>query len=323
MKYIGIDIGGTNIVAGLIEKKDNDYFVIKKESCETRAKDGVENIEKRIKNLYDKVLRKTNTHSNDINWVGIGVAGSVNVEKGIVGYSSNLFVKNWKLKENMENILKKRVVVLNDADAYAYGEFVAGSVRKANNALVLTIGTGIGCGIIINGSLYSSSNFAAGEVGHMIIEYNGRKCNCGKKGCFEAYASATGLVNMTIEAVNKSQNPEEEYIFKLTKGLKRVSAKTAFDAKKKNDELGNQIIKNYIGYLGTGITNLVNIFQPDKICIGGGVAMEGEYLLKMLREFVDENKYEVYPFKPVDILRARNCDTAGIIGAVAIGEVKV
>lgn len=315
MKYLGVDIGGTNMVAGVVEKTENGYEIISKAECKTNAPRTEDEICNDIAIIIRQSLSKAGLLFDDVPFIGIGSPGSVNTDTGVVGYTNNLYFKDWQLKKLMEERLKKEVYILNDANACAYGEFIAGALKGTNNALAITLGTGIGGGIIINKKLYTGANFVAGEVGHMVIENNGKECSCGRRGCWEAYASATGLINITKEEVMKVDCFEQTYIFKSSKGLRNVDGKTAFDAMKANDELGCKIIKKYIECLGCGLVNVVNIFQPDKICIGGGISRQGEVLLKPLREFVNREKYKVSDDDKTSICVAKLGNDAGIIGA--------
>lgn len=320
MYYLGIDVGGTNIVAGVVRKFQDNYEVISKASCKTNAPRTEDEICNDIELISNLALDKANISIDDVPFIGIGTPGSVNSKTGIVGYTNNLYFKNWHLKKLMEDRFNKQTFISNDANAFAYGEFIAGALKDSNNAIAITLGTGIGSGIIIDRKLYTGENFAAGEVGHMVIVKDGRRCSCGRLGCWEAYASATGLINLTKETVMKMDHFEQTYIFKHSEGLMKIDGKTAFDAMRAVDDLGCQIVNKYIEYLSCGLANLINILQPDKICIGGGISKEGETLLNPLRDCIIREKYKVLNSNDPIICAAQLGNDAAIIGAACIGH---
>ena len=184
------------------------------------------------------------------------------------------------------------------------------------------LGTGVGGGIIIHGKVYSGSNFAGGELGHTVIVCNGADCTCGRKGCWEAYSSATALIRMTREAMAANANKKDSPIWEITGGsFDTVNGRTAFDAMRAGDPMGQAIVDKYISYLACGIANCINIFQPDILCIGGGISNEGETLLAPLRELVHKETYNyTNGSKQTEICRAQLGNDAGIIGAALLGE---
>lgn len=314
--YVGIDLGGTNIVAGVV---DSDYKILAKAKCKTNVPRPEAELCDSMVAVTLEAVEKAGLTINDIKSVGIGVPGAVNPETGIVEYAVNLFLHNWKLVEMMQERLNKKVCIENDANAAAYGEYLAGALKNTTNGIAVTLGTGIGGGIIINGKLYSGSNYAGGELGHMVIVYDGLQCQCGRKGCWEAYASASGLIRLTKKAIE--ENPEKAaYMLGLCDNdTENLSGRTAFIAKKAGDELGAQVVDKYIGYLACGLVNMINIFQPDVICIGGGISHEGENLTEPLNKITEAERYTKHNNKQTRICTAQLGNDAGIIGAALLG----
>ena len=200
MYRLGIDLGGTNIVAGVV---DENYEIIAKASCKTNVPRPESEICDSMADVALKAIEKAKLTIDDIESIGIGVPGAVNPKTGVIEYSANLFFHNWQVVKMMEERLNTKICVENDANAAALGEYLAGSAKGAKNAIAITLGTGIGGGIIINGKIYSGSNYAGAELGHMVIVKDGKECACGRKGCWEAYASATGLINLTKQEILK------------------------------------------------------------------------------------------------------------------------
>ena len=230
-------------------------------------------------------------------------------------YSNNLGFVNTPLRTDIESRFGVPTSLGNDADAAAFGEYCAGAAKGADTAVVITLGTGVGSGIIIDGKIYSGSNYAGGEIGHTVIVVDGRPCTCGRRGCFEAYSSATGLVNMTREAAEKFP---ESLMAKIIRQEGKVSARTAYQAMKQGDEAGKSVTDMYVKYLAVGITNVINIFQPDILCIGGGVCNEGDTLLIPLKEAVAEQVYSKRSAKNTGIVICSLGNDAGIIGAAML-----
>lgn len=312
MYYLGIDLGGTNIVAGVVDK---NYKIVAKAECKTAVPRPEMEICKSMAAVALKAVEKAKISMDDIKSVGIGVPGAVNPKTGKVEYSANLFFHNWEIVKMMNKLLDKTVLIENDANAAAYGEYLAGAAKGAKNALAITLGTGVGAGIIIDGKIYSGSNYAGAEMGHMVIVYNGKECACGRKGCWETYASASGLIALTKEAI-LNEKPDFSYMLKSVGGdLNKVSGLTAFNAMRAGDDAGTAVVEKYIGYLACGIVNAINIFQPDILCIGGGISREGETLLAPLRSIVEQERYTKHNDKQTKIVAASLGNDAGIIGA--------
>ena len=312
---VGIDLGGTNIVAGVV---DNEYNIISKASCKTAVPRPESEICDSMAAIVREAVEKAELTMDDIDYIGIGVPGAVNPETRIIETSPNLFFTNWEVAKMMEERLHKYTKIENDANAAALGEFLAGSAKGSKNAVAITLGTGVGGGIIIDGRIYSGSNFAGAELGHMVIVKDGVECGCGRKGCWEAYASATALIRMTKEAI-RSEKAEFSYMLNAVGGdIEKVNGKTAFDAMKAGDNTAREVIDKYIGYLACGIVNVINIFQPDVLCIGGGIAGQGETLLAPVRTIIERERITKYNNKQTYVCIATLGNDAGIIGAACI-----
>lgn len=312
MYRLGIDLGGTNIVAGVVDKK---YKIVAKASCKTAVPRPESEICDSMAEVAKKAVEKAKLTMDDIESVGIGVPGAVNPKTGVIEYSANLFFHNWEVVEMMEERLGKKVHIENDANAAALGEYLAGSAKGARNAVAITLGTGVGGGIIIDGKIYSGSNFAGAELGHMVIVKDGKECACGRRGCWETYASATGLINLTKQKI-LSEKLEFSYMLKLCDGdINKVNGRTAFDAMRDGDPTAKSVVEEYISYLSCGLVNIINIFQPDVLCIGGGISNEGENLLAPVRSYVERERYTKHNDKQTVICKCTLGNDAGIIGA--------
>jgi glucokinase len=316
MYYLGIDLGGTNIAVGVVDENNQ---IIGRATKKTIVSCTPEEMCDRLAETAFEAIEDAKITVDDIPWVGIGCPGAVNRTTGIVEFSNNLCFHNFELSKLLGKRMNKTIIIENDANAAAYGEYMAGALHGAANALAITLGTGIGSGIIIDGKIYSGTNFAAGEMGHTVIVYDGRQCNCGRRGCWERYASATGLIITTKEMMEKADRNSP--IWKLAEGnLDNVTGRTAFDAMRAGDPVGQQIVDTYIAYLGCGLVNCINTFQPDILCIGGGICNEGETLLKPLREYIDKEQYALNSTHKTKLCRAQLGNDAGIIGAALLGK---
>ena len=309
---IGIDIGGTNIACGIV---DDDCRIIARSKVKTNSPRPYSEILEDIKQSVRMACAEAGLSPSGAECVGIGCPGTCNHDSGVVEYSNNLGFVNVPLRGDMESEFGIKVYLDNDANAAAFGEYCAGSAKGSRNAVVITLGTGVGSGIIIDGKLYSGSNFAGGEIGHTVIVADGLPCTCGRKGCFEAYSSATGLVRMTAEAAEL--NPSS-LVAELIRRDGKVSARTAYLAMKQGDPTGFAVTEQYVKYLACGITNTINIFQPDILCIGGGVCNEGDTLLLPLRARVAEQIYSRNSAKNTEIVICSLGNDAGIIGAAML-----
>ncbi len=253
---------------------------------------------------------------SDISSMGIGIPGSVNPAEGIISYTNNLQFKDVPICRIMKEKTGVDFYIENDANAAAYGEFLAGAGKNVNNFIALTLGTGVGGGVFIDGKLFTGSNYKGGELGHMVIDIDGEQCSCGRKGCFESYASATALIRQTKRAMKDDLN---SVMWKLCGGnIDAVNGLTAFDGWRKGDPSATKVVKTYIGYISVGIANLVNIFQPELVCIGGGISGEKENLTNPINEIV---KREIYGGETRNlVVTAQLGNDAGIIGAAFLDK---
>ena len=311
--YIGIDLGGTNIKAGVVSE---DFEIVAKATCKTNLPRPAEEICADMAKVALEAVEQAGLTLDDIEAVGIGTPGTANSAEGVIEYSNNLGFRDFHVTELMKTFIDKPCYVENDANAAAYGEFVAGAAKGAANAVCITLGTGVGSGIIIDGKIYSGSNFAGGEIGHTVIDPNGPVCTCGRKGCFEVFSSATGLIRMTKEAMDEDPT---SVMHKMADEAGKVSARTAFNAMRAGDKAGKDTVDKYIFYLACGIANVINTFQPDILCIGGGVCNEGDPLLLPLKEQVAKEIYTKTSAKNTEIVIAKLGNDAGIIGAAFLG----
>lgn len=310
--YIGVDLGGTNIVAGVVNE---NYEIISKASVKTNLPRPEQEIAADIIKVSKQAVESAGITMDQIEWVGMGTPGIANSETGIIEYSNNLGFVNTPMVKYLEEGLGKPAFIENDANAAAYGEYVAGAAKGAKNAVCITLGTGVGGGIIIDGKIYCGSNFGGAEIGHTVISVDGPQCTCGRKGCFEVYSSATGLIRMTKEAI--AENPDS-----MMANEEKISGRTAFDYMRKGDKAAKGVVDKYIKYLAAGITNTINIFQPDVLCIGGGVCNEGDPLLLPMKEIVARENYTRNSPKNAEIVIAKLGNDAGIIGAAFLGNAK-
>lgn len=313
--YIGIDLGGTNIVAGVV---DEQYNILAKASTKTNCPRPDREIARDMAKMAIQAMENAKLTMDQIEWIGIGTPGIANSRDGIIEYSNNLGFVNTPMVKYIQEDIDKPVFVENDANAAAYGEFVAGAAKGANNAVCITLGTGVGGGIIIDGKIYAGSNFAGAEIGHTVISVDGPQCTCGRKGCFEVFSSATGLIRMTKESMAK--NPDSSMHKLVAERSGKVSARIAFDAMRMGDAAAKAVVDDYIKYLAAGITNTINTFQPDILCIGGGVCNEGDALLLPVKELVAKEVYTRNSKQNTQIVIAKLGNDAGIIGAAFLGN---
>lgn len=313
--YIGIDLGGTNIVAGVV---DEQYNILAKASTKTNCPRPDREIARDMAKMAIQAVENAKLTMEQIEWIGIGTPGIANSRDGIIEYSNNLGFVNTPMVKYIQEDIDKPVFVENDANAAAYGEFVAGAAKGANNAVCITLGTGVGGGIIIDGKIYAGSNFAGAEIGHTVISVDGPQCSCGRKGCFEVFSSATGLIRMTKESMAK--NPDSSMHKLVAERSGKVSARIAFDAMRMGDAAAKAVVDDYIKYLAAGITNTINTFQPDILCIGGGVCNEGDALLLPVKELVAKEVYTRNSKQNTQIVIAKLGNDAGIIGAAFLGN---
>ena len=316
MKYsIGVDLGGTNIAVGIV---DENYKIIKKGSVPTLAQRGPEAIVHDMAELCKKLVADCGLTMDDISGAGIASPGTVNPDTGIVEYANNIKFSDFPLVALFSKEMdmpSEMVKIGNDANLAALGEAVGGAAKGANSSVMITLGTGVGGGVILGGMVLTGCAYGGAELGHMVIEKDGRQCSCGRKGCLEAYCSATALVKLTKE---KFEECPDSLMHEMCEGdINRVGGKTAFAAMKKGDKAGAEVVETFISYLACGVANLINIFQPEVFTIGGGVSGEGDNLLIPLREKVCKETYSKDNTLKTDLRVATLGNDAGIIGAAA------
>lgn len=320
MYTIGIDLGGTNIAVGIC----NEHLeIIKKGSIRTRAQRSGEEIIKDMATLAGSLVKECGLTLNDIEYVGIATPGAANSDTGVVEYCCNLPFVNFPMAEVFKRYLAvERVYIANDANTAALAEALVGEARGTRSSVMLTLGTGVGGGIIIDGKIYTGSvNCAGGELGHIVIHHGGRRCSCGRRGCFEAYSSASALTAITTQKIEELRSSGIiSPLSEIARTDGKVSARTAFKAARAGDKYARELVDDYISYLADGITNYVNIFQPDVIIIGGGVSNEGDDLINPLRTLVDKDQYTSYSEKKARIVIASLKNDAGIVGAAGLGR---
>lgn len=318
MYTIGIDLGGTNIVASVV---DDDYNIIGTSKTPTNSPRSADEIFDDIADVCEEAVKAAGLTMEDIDSVGMGTPGTVN-QDGIIEFANNLAFNNVPARTMLAkriNKPEKKVFIENDANCAALGEAYAGCGNGAKDFVAVTLGTGVGSGVIIGGKIVNGVNYAGGECGHMVIVVDGEQCSCGRKGCWEAYASATALIRQTKKAMEEYP---DSLMHKLAKEEGKVSGRTAFDAMRLGDIAGIKVVDDYIKYVACGLINIVNALQPEIICIGGGICNEGETLMKPLRRFVQSERYSIHSKIQTKIVKAELGNDAGVIGAALLGKVK-
>lgn len=319
MYYIGVDLGGTNIAIGIVNE---NYEIVRKGSTPTKPERGADPIIEDMAELAKKLVAECGLTMDDIESAGVATPGTANHDTGVVEYANNIPFLNYPLADKLSSLIGKPVYIENDANAAAKAEAMAGVAKGVPYSIMITLGTGLGGGIIMDGKVYVGFNYAGAELGHMVIEKDGRQCSCGRKGCWEAYSSATGLVNITKDRIEDARKAGRKTIMEEMIGgdLTKVSARTAFNAMKQGDEVGAEVVDEYISYLTCGIVNIINIFQPNVLSIGGGICNEGEYLTKPLIKKVFSETYSREGTPRTEIRIAKLGNDAGIIGAAVLGK---
>lgn len=315
MYRVGIDLGGTNIKAGVV---DENYRIIADARCKTRLPRPSREILMDMARVAKEAVEKAGLTMDDIHSVGIGIPGTCNADTGVVEYACNVGFENVPVQEEMSALLGRPVYIENDANAAALGEALAGAAKGAQSAVCITLGTGVGGGIIIDGHIYGGFNFAGAELGHIVIMVDGELCGCGRQGCWEAYASATALINQTREAMLRHK---ESLLWELCGGdLSKVNGKTPFDGRDAGDHTAIVVVAQYLEFLAYGISNLINLLEPDVVVIGGGICAQGEKLLTPLRGLVHEMVYHPLFAERCRMAIAELGNDAGIIGAAGLAK---
>jgi len=310
LPVLAIDLGGTKIFAAIISNKGQ---VMARKYCLTLADEGPEAVISRILSAIDHLLSQRNIDSSQLDSISIGAAGAIDVERGLITSSPHL--PGWHdvpLRDIVKEKYKVDTFLINDAGAAALGEYHFGAGQGVNNLILLTVGTGIGGGIIINGRLYSGASGSAGDIGHMVIDVNGPRCSCGNTGCLEALVSGEAVAK---EATRRIRQGGRSSLTEVVGGkIENITAEEVSIAARDGDSLASEVILQAATHLGVGLVNIVNIFNPEMIIIGGGMAKMGNLLLNPARQVVRERAFQL-PAQAVQIVPAQLGDDAGVLGA--------
>ena len=318
MKYVGVDIGGTNLKAGLVDENGVLLATQKMKVASIADDDG---LAWTVASLVQELAHTVNISVSDVASVGVGVPGTVEIRSGSINYTCNLPLRNVPLRKLFHRYLSIPLYIENDANCAALAEFLVGAGRDSKRFVTITLGTGVGAGIVHNGKIYHGANGMAGEVGHMVIQRGGLPCPCGRHGCWEQYASATALKRMTAAAL--AAYPDSILAQVVAENDGRVSGQSAFIAARRGDPVGQQVCDEYVDYLACGVVNVVNIFQPDTLAIGGGVSNEAEeQLLRPVQQRVARESIPCGRDRRTRIVKAELGNRAGIIGAALLGKNK-
>lgn len=307
---VGIDLGGTNIAVGIV---DSDYRILAKHSIPTLAQRPYQGIVKDMASAVRQALELAHISLEDCDGIGIGSPGACNMQTGVVVYSNNISWNNVPVCEELRRYLPLPTALSNDANCAALGEVLAGAAMGCASAVLLTLGTGVGGGIIIDGKIYAGVASAGAELGHTLLLLDGEECTCGRKGCLEAYASATALIRQTRRAA--LAHPEST-LAKISP--EQINGRSAFDAMRAGDPAAQAVVETYIRYLSAGITDMVNIFRPEAVILGGGICHEGETLLAPIRNYISEHAFGGAAAPQPLLTAAALGNDAGIIGAAML-----
>lgn len=310
---IGVDIGGTTMSAGILDKDNNIIF---RKGVKTFSNQGTEKVLERVVQMLTDLLKESKIDVENIESIGVGCPGEMDASRKTVTFSNNLGWINVPLKKYLEDKLKLPVSIENDANCAALGEYVAGAGQKYNSVIMVTLGTGVGGSLVLDKKLFRGCSGCAGIIGHIAVDLEGLDCNCGRKGCWEAYASVGALVR---QATQKAEENKESLLNKILLEKGNLSGKTIFDAAKQGDKAAKEVLNQYVKYLSVGFVSLVNIFDPDVIIVGGGISREGDFLLQPVREIVQKEKY-CKSAKQANIIASKLGNDAGLIGAASLNE---
>lgn len=316
MYYLGVDLGGTTIKVGLVNEA---YEIIDNMSCPTGRERSAQEVLKDMAMLCKKVMDKHSVTEKDLDSIGIGSPGIASPEEGVILSSSNLNFDHVNVRAEIQKYINVPVFVENDANCAALGEAICGAAKGEKNVIVVTLGTGVGGGIIADGKINRGSFCGAGEIGHMVINcVDGEPCGCGRKGCWEQYASATALIRIAKEAAAK--DPSTKILAHAKEGkIDKINAKNVFDAAHEEDATAKAVLEKYFKYIACGVANLINILEPDMIVLGGGMSAQKEYLTTPVEKYVKEEMYGGLSLK-TKIKAATLGNEAGIIGAAFLGK---
>lgn len=312
MIAIGIDIGGTSIKGAGITKEGKVLKVFSMPVIKGDSQDATIN---KLIDAINNYIKEQGFKKEEILGIGLGVPGVMDTKAGVITYSNNLQWYDLPIVDLIEKGTGLKVKITNDANAAALGEAKYGAGKKYKNIIMITLGTGVGGGIIIDGKIFEGNLGKGAELGHSVLVLDGEQCSCGRKGCFEAYASATAIIRDTKRAMDKNKKSK---CWEISEKLGKVDARVAFEAERAGDEVGHQLVENYVKYLGEGCLNYFNIFRPEALILSGGIANEGEYLLSRLRKYFEDRNYGFQGTPKVDLLVSELGYDSGKIGAGAL-----
>ena len=309
MYTIGVDLGGTNIAAGIVNEK---HVITARASVPTKAGRDFDEIIADMGTLILGLLKENNIELDQVKYIGIGAPGILDNKAGTVTDNSNIHWVNYPIRQKLQQYIDKPVYLGNDANVAAWAEYQNGCGKGTKNFLMLTLGTGVGGGIILNGKLHTGSHNIGAEIGHTTFKAGGEKCGCGNRGCIEAYCSATALIR---DAKREAEAHPESILARA----KVLSAKTVIDAAAKGDKSAIKLFDEYVSNLAQVIASLINFLDPEVIALGGGIANAGDFLLEPLRR--EFPKYVTFSsLQQTKILKAEMGNDAGIIGSALLGE---
>lgn len=313
--YVGIDLGGTNIAAGVT---DGSHKVLFEHCVPTDLPRPAHELAQAIYDMVKDMLADHKMGFGDIKSVGIGIPGTVNRETGMVEYANNFGFDHVPFVTMIKELFPCPVFADNDAKAAAWGEYVAGAGQGSSSMVMMTLGTGVGGGIILGGRLLAGYNLAAGEFGHMVIKEDGKPCNCGRKGCLEAYASASALVETAREAAKRQSDSLLNHL--CGEDLDRINGRMVFQAAEAQDPAAAAVMEEFLTHLAVGVANVINMLQPEVLCIGGGLSGAKDKLLEPLRKKVEPMVYSRTSKRNARIVAAALGNGAGIIGAAGLWQ---
>lgn len=313
--FVGIDLGGTNIKAGVVTESGE---LLNKVSIKTNADRAMEEIITDMGKLAKQAIEEAGISESDVSAIGIGSPGTPDNKAGTLVYATNLPFTNAPMRKIIREVIDLPVYIDNDANCAAMAESVSGAAADVADSVTITIGTGIGCGVIINNRIFSGFNQAGSEFGHTVLVAGGQQCSCGRKGCFEAYGSASALARMTEEAAKK--NPDSSLNPMIEENGGRSNARIPFDAMKAGDATAAEVVESYLEYLSEGLANAINTFMPEVLLIGGGVCNEGDSLMIPLREKTMSKPFFGPGVRKTEIRVAKMGNDAGIVGAAMMGK---
>ena len=315
MVYIGIDVGGTGIKIGVVDEQGQ---LIHQGETPTLVGRPYQEIIADMGRCALKVLDEAKLTVDDVHSVGIGIPGIADAKTGNVIFCTNMGWKDVPLRSELQKYINKPVFIDNDATVAGFAESVAGVSKGTSSSVFLTLGTGVGGGIIIDGKIQSGFNYKGAELGHIGMVYQGVPCTCGRRGCIESYCAVTGLIRITRESMQLNAKSK---MWELAEGsLDKVSGRTAFDAMRAGDEAGKAVVDQYIDYLAYAVSGIINLFQPQAVVIGGGISKEGETLFGPMRERAYPQTFNHDPNNCSQIIKAKLGNDAGIIGAALLGK---